>query len=310
MSVLSEPLRVGTRGSRLAKAQTRLVMAQLQQAHPGLVWEEVLITTEGDRFEGALHTAPTPGIFVSALRDALLAGEVDCVVHSMKDLPAADHAEITLGAVPRREDPVDVLVSTDHQPLTNIPAGSRIGTSSPRRAASIRRARPDLDIADIRGNITTRLEKVQRGDYQATVLAKAGLIRAGLTESISHELDIEHFLPAPRQGILAIETRSDDVHTALVLRALDDEPTRQIAATEQGILLGLEAGCHSAVSALAHIAEGTVYLRAELADPDTGEVERVEAHTGRDRPKVLRAWSTELAASLKATELARRVGLS
>ncbi len=303
-------IRVGTRGSRLALAQTGLVTAALQAEHPNLTIEQVIISTEGDRFTGALHTAPTPGIFVSALRDALLAGQVDLIVHSMKDLPGADHPDIALGAVPPREDPVDVLVSSDNVHLDALGPGARIGTSSPRRAASIRRARPDLAVADIRGNITTRIDKVRSGQYQATVLAKAGLIRAGLVEQISHELALESFLPAPRQGILAIETRGDDGPTLELVGALDDPITRVIAAAEQGILLGLEAGCHSAVSALATISQGTLTIQAELADPNTGDVEAISGARVLGAPQEMRAWSVELSASLRQSELAQRVGLA
>lgn len=303
-------LRVGTRGSRLALAQTALISATLRRKHPEVTIQEVIISTEGDRFTGALHTAPTPGIFVSALRDALLAGEVDLVVHSMKDLPGADHPDIALAAVPPREDPIDVLVSFEGLPLDALGAGVRIGTSSPRRAASIRRARPDLTVADIRGNITTRIEKVRSGQYQATVLAKAGLIRAGLLEEISHELPLESFLPAPRQGILAIETRGDDAETTDLVAVLDDPTTRLIAAAEQGILLGLEAGCHSAVSALATMTHEVLSLQAELADPDTGDVEAIEGEHRVGTPQEMRTWSIELSARLRQSELAQRVGLA
>lgn len=302
-------LRVGTRQSVLATAQTRLVMAGVVHHHPDLQWDEVLITTEGDRFTGPLHTAPTPGIFVSALRDALLAGDVDCVVHSMKDLPGADHPDITLAATPLREDPSDTLVSVDDVTLDDLPAGARVGTSSPRRTASIRRLRPDLLVEDIRGNITTRIEKVARGDYHAAVLAQAGLVRAGLTDHISHRLPVTGFLPAPRQGVLAIEIRRDDHETAALFNQVNHDETRLIAAAEQGILLGLEAGCHSAVSALATIDGTTLTLLAELADPESGDVERVEGHTSVGTVDDIRAWSIQLSDTLRRTDLAQKVGL-
>ena len=302
-------LRVGTRGSALAVAQTRLTMKQLQQLRPEISWEEVIVETDGDRYQGALHQAPTPGIFVSALRDSLLRGEVDCVVHSMKDLPGADHPDLRLSAAPLRESPVDVLV-TDYTNLNDLPAGSIIGTSSPRRAASIRRVRPDLTVADIRGNITTRIEKVRRGDYAAIILAKAGLVRAGLTEAIREELDMERFLPAPRQGILAIETRADDPESLELLAVIDDQSSRIAAAAEQGVLLGLHAGCHSAVGALARVDAGEIRLRAELADPNTGEVEAVHGYTEIGTPESIRDWAAQLVEPLRDSELAERVGLS
>lgn len=284
-------------------------MAAVVKHRPDLTWEEVPITTEGDRFTGPLHSAPTPGIFVSALRDALLAGDVDCVVHSMKDLPGADHPDITLAATPVREDPSDTLVSAGDVSLDELPAGARVGTSSPRRTASIRRRRPDLLVEDIRGNVTTRIEKVARGEYDATVLARAGLVRAGLTDHISHVLPMTDFLPAPRQGVLAIEIRRDDQDTEDFFRQVDHDETRLVAAAEQGILLGLEAGCHSAVSALATVESRKLTLRAELADPDTGDVETVEAKTSVGSVEEIRAWSIQLSDTLRQTDLAKKVGL-
>lgn len=304
------PLRVGTRGSVLAQAQTRLTMAALQESQPGLEWQEVVIETEGDRYQGALHQAPTPGIFVSALRDALLRGDVDCVVHSMKDLPGADHPELALAAAPPRESPVDVLVTSSGQKLADLPAGATVGTSSPRRAASVKRARPDLQMADIRGNITTRIEKVRRGDYAATILAKAGLVRAGLSEAISEELDVKWFLPAPRQGILALEVRAEDASALELIGKLDHRESRLAAAAEQGVLLGLEAGCHSAVGGLAQVDGTTVRLQAELADPETGEVESVTGETQSDSVDEIRAWAIQLVDPLRSSDLATKVGLS
>ena len=306
----SDSLRVGTRQSVLAQAQTRLVLNAWKLHNPDLDWEEVGISSEGDRFTGPLHTAPVPGIFVSALRDALLAGQVDCVVHSMKDLPGADHPQIVLAATPVREDPRDTLVSQGNLTLAELPSGARVGTSSPRRKASVRRLRPDLVVDDIRGNIHTRIDKVAQGEYRATVLAKAGLVRAGLTEHISEDLPITDFLPAPRQAILAIETRRKDEHTRELLAVLDDPNSRLCAAAEQGILLGLEAGCHSAVSALATVDGEKLNLQAELADPESGYVERVSGSISIEPVEAVQEWAIGLSHELRRTALAKKVGLT
>lgn len=272
-------LRVGTRGSQLARTQTGWVMAQLEAREATAPhWSEVIVKTDGDEFTGELSKAPIPGIFVSRLREELLAGQVDIIVHSMKDLPAASHDGIALAAVPTREHPGDVLVSRGNLTLSTLTPGSVVGTSSPRRTASIRRARPDLNPQSIRGNITTRIDKVLRGDYDATVLARAGLARINALEFLSEELDFSQFLPAPRQAALAVECRADDLETISLLQLVDDPVTRVTTRAEQAILVGLNAGCHSAVSALAtwdtdgHAPVGALKIRAELADADTGEV--------------------------------------
>jgi len=269
-------IRVGTRVSLLALTQTRTVCNDVRAHHPGVDIEEVGITAEGDRHSEPLQSATTPGIFVSALRDELLAGRVDFIVHSMKDLPAAPHPDITLAAVPQREDVRDVLLTRTGQNLADLPAGARIGTSSPRREASIRRLRPDLQVDSIRGNITTRIAKVRSGDYDATILALAGLARCGLADSATEILPLADFLPAPRQGALAIECRTDDTAMTEMLLPLDDALVRFCTAAEQGVLLGLNAGCATAVSAVATWRDGTLSITAELAVAETGDVERAE----------------------------------
>ena len=269
-------IRVGTRVSLLALTQTRTVCNDVRAHHPSVDIEEVGITAEGDRHSEPLQSATTPGIFVSALRDELLAGRVDFIVHSMKDLPAAPHPDITLAAVPQREDVRDVLLARTGQSLADLPTGARIGTSSPRREASIRRLRPDLQVDSIRGNITTRIAKVHSGDYDATILALAGLARCGLADSATEILPLADFLPAPRQGALAIECRSDDTAMTEMLLPLNDALVRFCTAAEQGVLLGLNAGCATAVSAVATWRDGTLSITAELAVAETGDVERVE----------------------------------
>jgi len=270
-------IRIGTRTSRLAMAQTQLVGEALRAAHPGLAIEYVGVITEGDLTTTPLYESPTPGVFVSRLREELIAGRVDVIVHSMKDLPAADDERVVTACVPQREDPRDVLVSAESARLVDLPAASRVGTSSPRRAASIRRFRGDLHVESIRGNIDTRIDKVMRGEYQATVLALAGLIRAGLTEAITEYLPVDDFLPAPRQGALAIECRSDDETSAALLLPLNHPESRTTSEAERSLLLGLGAGCSTAVGALATLSGGVLHLSAELAVAETGEALRLDA---------------------------------
>jgi hydroxymethylbilane synthase len=268
-------IRVGTRVSLLALTQTRGVVQELTRINPALKFLEVGIISEGDKNTDPLHLAPTPGIFVQALRSELLAGAVDVIVHSMKDLPAAPHPEITLAAVPIREDIRDVVLSRGGERLIDLAPGALVGTSSPRREASVRRLRPDLRVESIRGNITTRIAKVHSGEYDATILALAGLSRCGLSDSATEILPLEDFLPAPRQGALAIECRIDDTELIALLSQLDNSLVRLCTSAEQGVLLGLNAGCATAVSAVATWADDQLEITAELAVAETGEYDRV-----------------------------------
>lgn len=304
-------LKVGTRGSLLARTQTRLLTDRLQTLVPGLTVTETLIQTEGDISTNPLSQSPTPGVFVSALRESLLRGEVDFIVHSMKDLPARPHPLIALAACPEREQANDVLVSKNNMKLIELPAGSKIGTSSPRRAASVRRLRPDLELADIRGNIDSRIKKVRDGQYDATILAWAGLNRIGRTNEISEMLDPANFLPAPAQGLLAVEcleSRSDLVE---LLGLLDDSSARTICFAERSVLVGLNANCATAIGALAAITGNEITLNAELAVESTGESVRVFQSASLDSSPLEAAQSLgiSVAKALLQTELAQKAAL-
>lgn len=268
-------LRVGTRGSLLALTQTRLFTAELIAKHPELEIEEVLIQTQGDVSTEPLSRSTTPGLFVSALRDALLAREVDFIVHSMKDLPAQPFTGITTACVPVREDSRDGLVSKNGLVLSELPAGSVIGTSSPRRAASIRRMRPDLTVTSIRGNIDTRIAKVERGEYDATLLAMAGLNRINKAGVVCEIFENEDLIPAAGQGALSVECREEDTHISHLLSCLDDPHTRLLTAAERSVLVGLNAGCATAIGAWATYSDGTLVLRGELSVEDTGETQSI-----------------------------------
>ena len=260
---MSDTLRIGTRASALATAQTRQVAARLG-AH-----ELVEISSHGDRDQATpLEALGGAGVFVSNLREALLAGEVDAVVHSYKDLPTAPAAGILLAAVPKRADPRDALVTRDGAALAALPAGARIGTGSPRRRAQLLAARGDLEIVAIRGNIDTRLGRLTGDDPErrldAVVLAAAGLARLG-REDRAVLLDLGDWPTAPAQGALAIEVRADAAAEVLRrVRSIDHRPSRLAAEAERGVLAGLEAGCAAPVGASAAIEDGLLFLTATV----------------------------------------------
>jgi hydroxymethylbilane synthase len=233
-------------------------------ARSGRTWTEVMIRTHGDDTTRPLSQPAFPGMFVSALRDALIAGEVDVIVHSYKDLPSAPAAGIALGAVPVREDPRDALVSRGNLRLEDLSPGAVVGTSSPRRAAVIALLRPDLVLAPIRGNVDTRVAKVRDGEFDATILAVAGLRRIGREAEIAQIFDTDHMAPAPAQGALAVECRADDHDMCALLGAIDDPDTRLVTAAERQVLVGINAGCTSAVAAFGRFESGTLILRAEM----------------------------------------------
>jgi len=248
-------IRIGTRASALARAQSALVADALTQA-TGRRTELVLIRTEGDLSAKPLATIGGTGVFVSALREALLRGEVDLAVHSLKDLPTAPPDGIALAAVPTREDPRDVVVARDGLTLGELTPGSRVGTGAPRRVSQIEALGLGVEVVGVRGNVDTRLAKVASGELDAVVLARAGLSRLGRADEATEVLDPLQMLPAPGQGALALECRADDELRELVRRALDDPATRACVTAERTLLAELEAGCSAPVGALAEVAEG------------------------------------------------------
>src|SRR3954454_21246423 len=231
-------IRLGTRGSLLAMTQSRWVADRLAAA-TGREVELVEVSTTGDRADTPLAQLGGTAVFVSALREALLAGRIDVAVHSLKDLPTAPAEGLALAAVPLREDPRDVVVGRDGLTLGELPVGSRVGTGSPRRAAQLHALGLGLVIVDIRGNVDTRIPKVREGEYDAVVLARAGLARIGRLEEATEVLDPLQMLPAPGQGALAVETRADD-ELASALAALDDRASRVTVEAERAVLGTLE----------------------------------------------------------------------
>ncbi|MFE5124128.1 hydroxymethylbilane synthase [Streptomyces sp. NPDC056669] len=262
------PLRLGTRRSALAMAQSGLI-ADLVREITGRPVELVEITTYGDTSREHLARIGGTGVFVSALREALLSGEIDLAVHSLKDLPTAEPDGLTLAAIPRREDPRDALIARDGLTFDRLPPGSRIGTGSPRRAAQLnawaRAFGLDIETVPIRGNVDTRIGYVRSGRLDAVVLAAAGLIRLGRIGEATELLDVGHVLPAPGQGALAVECAASNVALTARLAEIDDPYTRVAVTAERSLLAALEAGCSAPVGALADLlADGQVVTEMRL----------------------------------------------
>jgi hydroxymethylbilane synthase len=253
---MSEALRIGTRASALARTQSRLV-ADLLTERTGREVTLVTVRTEGDVTTAPLASLGGTGVFVNALRDALLSGEIDLAVHSLKDLPTTPAEGIALAAIPPREDPRDVVVARDGLTLGELPAGSRVGTGSPRRVAQIEALGLGIELVGVRGNVDTRIAKVHAGELDAVVLARAGLARLGRLDEATEVLDPIQVLPAPGQGALAVECRADDSELVTLLgQTLDDQHTRTAVECERVVLAELEAGCAAPVGALAEVVEG------------------------------------------------------
>jgi hydroxymethylbilane synthase len=307
-------IRIGTRASALATTQSQLVAERLRELVDADV-ELISVSTEGDRNDAPLMSIGGQGVFVAALREAVASGGVDLAVHSLKDLPTTADPRLLLAAIPVREDPRDVLVARDGLTLGELPPGSRIGTGSPRRAAQINALGLGVEVVEIRGNVDTRLAKVASGDYDAVVLALAGLVRLRRTAEATEVLDPLQMLPAPGQGALACECRADDVATTRLLDVLDDPDTRAAVTAERSLLATLEAGCSAPVGALAEIAWGTgpdgeaseeLWLRAVVAETTGSPSIRLSA-TGS--PSDAAAVGERLAAEMLAEGAASLIGV-
>nr|WP_211660717.1 hydroxymethylbilane synthase [Modestobacter muralis] len=267
-------MRLGTRASALALTQSQHVADALTAAS-GVPVELVHVSTYGDRSTEAISQLGGTGVFVTALREALHAGTVDLAVHSFKDLPTAPTTGLTVAAVPARQDPRDALVARDGLTLGELPPGSRIGTGAPRRMAQLRALGLGLDVVPIRGNVDTRMARAlgPDADLDAVVLARAGLARLDRLSAVTETLDPIQVLPAPAQGALAIECRTDDTRVRELVAVLDDPAVRACVAAERAVLTALEAGCSAPVAAYAELAEGEdgaaeLYLRASVTAID------------------------------------------
>jgi hydroxymethylbilane synthase len=269
---------VGTRGSRLALAQTHLVLGELRALNPDASFEVHTIQTSGDHSAASLSEMGGRGVFVIEIERAVLSGEIDIAVHSLKDLPSEETPGLSIAAVPPREDVRDVLVARGGVSFAELPEGAVIGTGSPRRAAQVKALRPDLEMKDIRGNVETRIRKADEGEYHAVVLAAAGLKRMGLFERASHIFEAGQVLPAVGQAALAIQCRADDNEAIVAVAGLDDGPTRAAVTAERAFERTLGAGCNAPIAAYGTVGKGwsagraPLLLRGLVGDPANGGV--------------------------------------
>ena len=277
-------LTVATRDTDLGLAQTKIVISALEKVHPDIQVRIRKVTTKGDRDKRtALWKLRTSGFFTSQVEDTLLAGKADFAVHSFKDLPTKGRQELTIAAVCDRRFAEDCLIAVD--PLSSIdelPQGAKIGTSSLRRAVQIKRLRADFEILPLRGNVPTRINLLEQGKFDAIILARAGMERLGLGEKITFCFDPNQFIPAPAQGALAVQTKTDDIPTTELIAAIDDEKARTVSFVERQVLVTTQCGCHAPVGAFAKIVgddieicafisdlEGKNFIRRRIASPIT-----------------------------------------
>jgi hydroxymethylbilane synthase len=299
-------LTIGTRGSKLALAQTELVRQALVAAHPGLEIAIERITTRGDIVrDRPLSSVGGKGLFIEEIEQALREGRIDLAVHSAKDLPSTLPPDMALAAFPRRADPRDVLISRDGRRLAELPAGARVGTSSVRRACQLRHLRPDLQIENLRGNVDTRLRKLTEGQYDAIVLAAAGLERLAALGYATEILEPEVMLPAVGQGALAIEVRAGDARTAALLQPLDDWETRVCVTAERAFLARLQGGCQVPAGALGRLDGGRLLLAGMVGTPE-GRVVRGELAGDARRPEELGVRLAEQLLAQGGRELLRQ----
>ncbi len=277
-------LRIGSRGSPLALVQAREVASRLAEAC-GLAPERIeikTIRTTGDMIvDRPLTEAGGKGLFTKEIEEALLSGAIDLAVHSSKDMPTFLPAGLLLAAFLPREDPRDAFVSRKAKSLRELPHGAAVGTSSPRRQALVKRLRPDLTIVPLRGNVETRLRKIETGEADATVLALAGLKRLGLDAAATAVLDLDEFLPAVGQGAIGIETRDDDTKTRALLEAINDDDTATALAAERAFLAALDGSCRTPIAGHARVIDGTLRFRGLIAKTDGSEALEVSRDGSR-----------------------------
>ena len=276
---MSPPVvRIATRGSPLALAQTELVRSALAERNPDRKFEIRVFTTKGDRvLDRPLPEIGGTGLFTEELEEALRKEEVAMAVHSVKDLPVDLPPGLVLGGIPRREDPWDVLVSRDGHKLADLPAGSKVGTSSPRRRSQLLLLRSDLEVVEIRGNVQTRLRVVKEGRCDATLLALAGLRRLGLEAEVTEVLDVERFIPPAGQGAMGIEVRMGDADVGEVVSSINDEATRAEIEAERACLAALGGGCKTPIGAVGRVDGDRLLLKAGVFSPGGDRGVRAQA---------------------------------
>jgi hydroxymethylbilane synthase len=294
-------LRIGARASALSLAQVGVVVRALE----GRVEAEVVtFRTTGDRLSSLGAEISGKGVFTKEIDEALIAGDVDVGVHSLKDLPSEIPPGLELTAVPTREDPRDVLISRSGQPLVSLPPGARIGTGSPRRRAQLLALRPDCEVLDARGNVDTRLRRLEEGRWEAVVLARAGLARLGRLGEVTETLEVDRMLPAIGQGALALITREEDSATRRLLAELDDADAHSEALAERTLLTWLQAGCRAPLAGLARVADRSLQLVAKVFAPDGS---RTLEETGVGSPGEPHALGRQVAEKLLERGAARLI---
>ena len=280
----------------MALCQARAMRDALRLAHPGLELEIRVIKTTGDRIlDAPLAEIGDKGLFTGEIEQQLLDGAIDLAVHSHKDLPTQSPEHLEIAAIPARQDPADVLISKDNLTLDQLPAGATVLTGSLRRAAQLRHLRADLNLQDLRGNIHTRLEKLEQSDAAGLIMSAAALVRLDLEDRISERLEPERFLPACGQGALALQIRSDNQRTAELLASLDDAATRTTVTAERALLAYLEGGCQIPIGAHAVIRDDRLYLRGMIASLDGS---KFVADQASGKPQAPAKLGTELAQKL------------
>ena len=283
-----DSLRIATRKSPLALWQSEHVAARLRAAHPGLAVVLVPMSTRGDEvLDRSLAAIGGKGLFLKELELAMQRGDADCAVHSLKDVPMELEPGFALASILARADYADAFVSARFADIDALPQGARVGTSSLRRQSQLRARRPDLDLADLRGNVNTRLAKLDAGGYAAIVLACAGLQRLGFDARIRARLDAPGWLPAPAQGAIAIECRAGDTATTALCAVLDDADTRACVGAERAMNLTLHGSCHVPVAAYAHLQDGSLHLSGLVGSARDGHIVRATASGRRDAPVAL-----------------------
>jgi hydroxymethylbilane synthase len=297
-------IRVGTRGSRLAVAQTEIALAALRRAHPGVRFEVVTISTKGDVDKRPLFTMDEKGIFEREVNEAVKKGEVDFAVHSLKDIPSDLSEELAVACIPKRASPNDVLVNDKDQKLNELAAGSTVGTSSLRRAVQLAKFRPDLNIRPIRGNVETRVKKVISGEYDAVVLAEAGLTRIGMKDVIVERFGVRDFVPAPGQGAIAIVCRHDNRALLGMLRQIEDPRSRAEVLAERALIKKVEGGCRFPLGAVAVTNGDRITLYASVFSADGARNIKVKKVGKASEPEKLGKRVADMLVKQGAMEMA------
>ena len=297
-------VRVGTRGSRLAIAQTEIALAALRKVHPHVRFEVIAISTKGDVDNRPLFTLDEKGIFEKEVNEAVKQGKVDFAVHSLKDVPSDLSDDLSVACIPKRASPNDVLVTDNGQKLKDLAPGSVVGTSSLRRAVQLTKTRVDLNVRPIRGNVETRVKKVISGEYDAAVLAEAGLSRLGMKDVIVQRFSIRDFVPAPGQGAIAIVCRSDDAALADMLQQIEDRHSRIAVLAERALIRKVEGGCRFPIGAVAIANEDKITLYASVFSADGKQSIHIKKSGRATKPEQLGSSVANMLVKQGAMDLA------